>query len=129
MYNVLRPFTDVGWCVASSRQGLDKLHLGDHHHIVCRSCDAIADVTCAVDDTPCLTAADASGYEIDEAKVISWGRCPECATATSVSSGEGTRTRSVRQQLEDTTLKPEQSMSRANSHQKATPREEMNQRA
>jgi Fur family transcriptional regulator, stress-responsive regulator len=38
--------------------------------IVCRRCDAIADVDCAVGDTPCLTAAADSGYEIDEAGVL-----------------------------------------------------------
>src|SRR5262245_11052011 len=56
--------------------------VGDnHHHVVCRSCGAIADVDCAVGDTPCLAAADDSGYEIDEAEVIYWGRCPECVAA------------------------------------------------
>jgi Fur family ferric uptake transcriptional regulator len=40
------------------------------------------DVDCAVGETPCLTAADDSGYEIDEAEVVYWGRCPECALAT-----------------------------------------------
>jgi Fur family ferric uptake transcriptional regulator len=45
----------------------------------------MVDVDCAVGYTPCLTAADSSGYEIDEAEVIYWGRCPECAAATSVS--------------------------------------------
>ena len=54
--------------------------VGDnHHHVVCRSCGAIADVDCAVGYTPCLTAADDAGYEIGEAEVIYWGRCPECA--------------------------------------------------
>ena len=38
----------------------------------------MADVDCAVGYTPCLTAADSSGYEIDEAEVVYWGRCPEC---------------------------------------------------
>ncbi len=38
----------------------------------------MVDVDCAVGDAPCLTAADGSGYEIDEAEVIYWGRCPEC---------------------------------------------------
>jgi Fur family transcriptional regulator, stress-responsive regulator len=53
--------------------------IGDnHHHVVCRSCGAIADVDCAVGYTPCLTAAAHSGYEIGEAEVIYWGRCPEC---------------------------------------------------
>jgi Fe2+ or Zn2+ uptake regulation protein len=53
--------------------------VGDnHHHVICRSCGKTVDVDCAVGDTPCLTAADDSGYEIDEAEVIYWGTCPEC---------------------------------------------------
>ncbi|HET6774891.1 MAG TPA: Fur family transcriptional regulator [Acidimicrobiales bacterium] len=60
--------------------------VGDnHHHLICRTCNQMVDVDCAVGDTPCLTAADSSGYEIDEAEVIYWGRCPECAAATPVS--------------------------------------------
>ena len=58
--------------------------VGDnHHHLICRASNRMVDVDCAVGDTPCLTAADDSGYEIDEAEVIYWGRCPECASATS----------------------------------------------
>ena len=57
--------------------------VGDnHHHIVCRNCGSMSDVDCAVGDAPCLTAADDLGYEIDEAEVIYWGQCPECAAAT-----------------------------------------------
>jgi len=53
--------------------------VGDnHHHVVCRGCGAIADVDCAVGDTPCLTASDANGFVIDEAEVIYWGSCPDC---------------------------------------------------
>jgi Fur family transcriptional regulator, stress-responsive regulator len=53
--------------------------VGDnHHHVVCRSCGTIADVDCAVGHTPCLTAADDSDFEIGEAEVIYWGRCPDC---------------------------------------------------
>jgi Fe2+ or Zn2+ uptake regulation protein len=53
--------------------------VGDnHHHVVCRSCGAIADVDCAVGFTPCLTASDDRGFAIDEAEVIYWGRCAEC---------------------------------------------------
>lgn len=56
--------------------------VGDnHHHLICRSCNRMVDVDCAVGYTPCLTAADDSGYEIDEAEVIYWGRCPECFAA------------------------------------------------
>jgi Fur family transcriptional regulator, stress-responsive regulator len=56
--------------------------VGDnHHHLICRTCARMVDVDCAVGYTPCLTAADDSGYEIDEAEVIYWGRCPACAAA------------------------------------------------
>jgi Fe2+ or Zn2+ uptake regulation protein len=55
--------------------------VGDnHHHLVCRRCGQMVDVDCAVGDTPCLTASDDAGYEIDEAEVVYWGRCPECAS-------------------------------------------------
>ena len=56
--------------------------VGDnHHHIVCRSCGAVADVDCAVGEAPCLTAPDGHGFAIDEAEVIYWGLCPDCSTA------------------------------------------------
>ena len=55
--------------------------VGDnHHHVICRTCGRMADVDCAVGSAPCLTAADDNGFEIDEAEVIYWGRCPECAS-------------------------------------------------
>jgi Fur family transcriptional regulator, stress-responsive regulator len=61
--------------------------VGDnHHHAVCRSCGAIADVDCAVGEAPCLTASDDHGFSIDEAEVIYWGLCPDCSTATATSS-------------------------------------------
>ena len=53
--------------------------VGDnHHHLICRICGRVVDVDCAVGKTPCLTASDDSGYEIDEAEVAYWGRCPDC---------------------------------------------------
>jgi Fur family transcriptional regulator, stress-responsive regulator len=56
--------------------------VGDnHHHLICRTCGKTADVDCAVGDTPCLTAAADSGFQIDEAEVIYWGTCPECLAA------------------------------------------------
>jgi Fe2+ or Zn2+ uptake regulation protein len=55
--------------------------VGDnHHHLICRSCGSTVDIDCAVGAAPCLTAVDDKGYEIDEAEVIYWGRCPECAS-------------------------------------------------
>lgn len=50
----------------------------NHHHLICRSCGRMVDVDCAVGYAPCLTAADDAGYEVDEAEVIYWGRCPGC---------------------------------------------------
>ncbi len=56
--------------------------VGDnHHHVVCRSCGAIADVDCAAGHTPCLTASEHHGYAIDAAEVTYWGLCPDCCTA------------------------------------------------
>ena len=53
--------------------------VGDnHHHLICRVCGRVVDIDCAVGSAPCLTAADDMGYEIDEAEVVYWGRCPEC---------------------------------------------------
>ena len=63
--------------------------VGDnHHHVVCRSCGTIADVDCAVGDAPCLTASDDNGFSIDEAEVIYWGLCPDCAGAQHVSRSQ-----------------------------------------
>ena len=46
--------------------------------MICRTCGRTEDVDCAVGYTPCLTAADDRAFEIDEAEVIYWGRCPDC---------------------------------------------------
>jgi Fe2+ or Zn2+ uptake regulation protein len=82
VYDVLRALTAVGLVRRLQPTGSVaryEARVGDnHHHVVCRSCGAIADVDCAVGHAPCLTAADDAGYEIDEAEVIYWGRCPGC---------------------------------------------------
>jgi len=53
--------------------------VGDnHHHLICRGCGRVVDVDCAVGSAPCLTASNDRGYEIDEAEVAYWGRCPDC---------------------------------------------------
>lgn len=58
--------------------------VGDnHHHAVCRSCGAIADVDCAVGHAPCLDASDNHGFVIDEAEVIYWGLCADCSSTRS----------------------------------------------
>lgn len=54
----------------------------NHHHLVCRSCGAVADVDCATGAAPCLEpshhAAEAQGFSVDEAEVIYWGTCADC---------------------------------------------------
>ena len=53
----------------------------NHHHVVCRSCGAVADVDCAVGEAPCLTASDDHGFSIGEAEVVYWGLCPSCSAS------------------------------------------------
>lgn len=66
--------------------------VGDnHHHLICRDCGTMLDVDCAVGEVPCLTANIDHGFEIDEAEVIYWGRCPSCRkTAASVRNSKTT---------------------------------------
>jgi Fur family ferric uptake transcriptional regulator len=90
VYDALNALTDGGLVRRIQPSGLVARYesrVGDnHHHVVCRTCGAIADVDCAVGDTPCLTASHDHGYAIDEAEVVYWGQCPDCADARSGSS-------------------------------------------
>ena len=82
VYDVLNVLVDVGLIRRIQPAGSPALFEGrvsdNHHHVICRSCGRAADVDCAVGSAPCLTAVDDKGYDIDEAEVIYWGRCPEC---------------------------------------------------
>ena len=58
---------------------LFELRVGDnHHHLVCRSCGAIADVDCVVGASPCLQPSGTAGFVVDEAEVVFWGLCSNC---------------------------------------------------
>ena len=85
VYDALATFTDEGLLRRIEPAGSParyETRIGDnHHHLICRTCDRMVDVDCAVGAAPCLTAAESYGFEIDEAEVIYWGRCPECAAA------------------------------------------------
>ncbi len=62
--------------------------VGDnHHHLICRGCNSMFDIDCAVGEAPCLTVDDDHGFEIDEAEVIYWGRCPSCREGAPDGSG------------------------------------------
>ena len=83
VYDVLRALTEVGLLRRIQPTGSVARYesrVGDnHHHVVCRSCGTIEDVDCAHGSAPCLTASDDHGFVIDEAEVVYWGRCPDCA--------------------------------------------------
>jgi Fur family ferric uptake transcriptional regulator len=132
VYDALGALTDKGLLrriqPAGSPARYEDRVSDNHHHLICRTCSRMVDVDCAVGYTPCLTAADDSSFEIDEAEVIYWGRCPECAAAPSVSSDGSTRTGSVRDELNSTALDSQQPTSRAISHQKETATKEKDRR-
>jgi len=87
VYDALAALTEKGLLRRIQPAGSPARYEGrvgdNHHHIVCRTCGAMGDVDCAVGHAPCLSAADDLGYEVDEAEVIYWGRCPECIAAIS----------------------------------------------
>ncbi|CAM4185071.1 Fur family transcriptional regulator [Nocardiopsis rhodophaea] len=87
VYDVLKALTGAGLLRRIQPRGSVaryETRVGDnHHHVVCRSCDAIADIDCAVGHAPCLSASDDHGFSIDEAEVIYWGLCPDCSTRPS----------------------------------------------
>jgi len=89
VYDVLRALSAAGLVRRIQPSGSVARYesrVGDnHHHVVCRSCGAIADVDCSVGEAPCLTASDDQGFSIDEAEVIYWGVCPECVSALATS--------------------------------------------
>ena len=84
VYDVLRALTDAGLVRRIEPAGSParyELRIGDnHHHVVCRSCGAIADVDCAVGEAPCLDPSESHGFVVDEAEVTYWGLCPACST-------------------------------------------------
>lgn len=88
VYDALATLTDKGIIRRIQPAGSPARYedrVGDnHHHLICRTCGRMVDTDCAVGYAPCLTAPADSDYEIDEAEVIYWGRCPECVAASSV---------------------------------------------
>jgi Fur family transcriptional regulator, stress-responsive regulator len=93
VYDVLSVLVDVGLVrriqPAGSPARFEARVRDNHHHVICRSCGRTADVDCAVGAAPCLTALDDAGFEIDEAEVIYWGRCPECRAGATALQPEG----------------------------------------
>jgi Fur family ferric uptake transcriptional regulator len=84
VYDCLRALTGAGLVRRIQPSGSVaryEARVGDnHHHLVCRSCGAIADVDCVIGAAPCLTASPDHGFSVDEAEVTFWGLCPACST-------------------------------------------------
>lgn len=82
VYDALGTLTDSGVLRRIQPAGSPARYEGriddNHHHLICRTCNRMIDIDCAVGYAPCLNAADDAGYEIDEAEVVFWGRCPNC---------------------------------------------------
>ena len=82
VYDVLAALTRAGLLRRIQPQGSVARYEArvddNHHHVVCRTCGAVADVDCAAGAAPCLIASDDHGYVIDEAEVVFWGLCPAC---------------------------------------------------
>jgi len=86
--------------------------VGDnHHHLICRICGRVVDVDCAVGPAPCLKAANDRGYQIDEAEVAYWGRCPDCAAGSRAGSTPDRSTRRPRTERKIARTKPRTSSS------------------
>ncbi|GAA0430659.1 Fur family transcriptional regulator [Leifsonia naganoensis] len=82
VHNVLGDLTAVGLLrriePAGSPARYERRTGDNHHHVVCTSCGAVADVDCVVGHAPCLHPGDASGFTVNTAEVTFWGLCPSC---------------------------------------------------
>lgn len=71
----------------AGRPALYETRVGDnHHHLICRQCQATVDIDCAVGHAPCLEPAQDHGFVIDEAEVVYWGLCPQCQSSSEPST-------------------------------------------
>ncbi len=83
VYDVLAACVDAGLVrriePAGSAARYETRTGDNHHHLVCRSCGATADVDCVVGGRPCLSPDDDSGFVVDEAEIVFWGLCRTCS--------------------------------------------------
>ena len=78
VYNVLNDLLAHGIVMrvdAGPGRALYEAPTNWHHHFVCRDCNLILDVPCAVGSKPCMLPA-VEGLLVDEAQVIFRGSCP-----------------------------------------------------
>ena len=84
VYDVLRACVNAGLLRRIEPAGSPALYetrTGDnHHHLVCRGCRKVVDVDCVVGAAPCLESSESAGYFVDEAEIVFWGLCSDCAS-------------------------------------------------
>jgi len=82
VHNVLGDLTSAGLLrriePAGSPARYERRTGDNHHHIVCTSCGAVADVDCVVGHAPCLQPSATGGFAVSTAEVTFWGLCPSC---------------------------------------------------
>ena len=81
VYNVMADLASAGLVMcADAGPGRALYEAGDswHHHFVCRSCGAVADVPCVRGRKPCLDPPPSIPGTVDEAQVIFRGICNAC---------------------------------------------------
>ena len=82
VYNVLGALHGAGLLRRIEPAGSAAMYesrIGDnHHHVVCTTCHAVADVDCVVGEAPCLVPSTAGGFAIHAAEVTFWGLCADC---------------------------------------------------
>jgi len=85
VHNILADLTSVGLIRRIEPAGSAALYerriADNHHHVVCTSCGAVADVDCVVGEAPCLSPSSTSGFTVQTAEVTFWGLCPGCQAA------------------------------------------------
>jgi len=91
VYDILRALSEAGLLRRIEPAGHParyEARVGDnHHHLVCRGCGATRDVDCAQGHAPCLAPSDDHGFILDEAEVIFWGVCADCAAPRATMKG------------------------------------------
>lgn len=85
VHNILADLTGAGLLrriePAGSAARYERRIDDNHHHLVCTSCGAVADVDCVVGHAPCLVPSSTAGFAVQSAEVTFWGLCPECQAA------------------------------------------------
>ena len=82
IYNVLTDLVTAGLVHRIEPAGSAALYelsdKGLHHHLICRDCGLVMDLTCEHGTADCLLPPQTHGFTGLEAEIVFWGTCPEC---------------------------------------------------